>query len=454
MTEEEAKKFQAILKEQERQRAEKANGEHSKDWSSQPENNWNDWKSTSDGSTSDGWNKNQGWKDWEDKQSARQDWDQKDESKDSRWGSNGASASSNSWNGRSSTWDGNSWNSQAGADSQSEPQGTPIKVDVGRSQSWSAGQNDEHWQQEDWDYGKNRRSKENSKENWTPEEWDAWKDKKRQKYGDDWEDRRKHKREEKKERKERKGPPCPDRLHGNNWEAPSEEVGLVLVKDMAPMFNWQYPFYDDSRRSYAGHLRNPWTPQRCNQFFEIIKEGTEWLQPTTDRGIMPRKTAWMVKQGCSCSYRYGPFEVPAAEYKPWMVNLLGEVMPFCGIDNPDDWPDSCNMNLYEDGGSAVGWHSDDEMLFQGKFRDILIISLSFGVTRKFELRYNWPEAGEDVVKCVRLASGDLMTMEGMTQKHMQHRVPKEDNIQGPRINLTWRWVLKHSPRCPAGRYRR
>mmetsp|Transcript_128089 Transcript_128089/g.255766 ORF Transcript_128089/g.255766 Transcript_128089/m.255766 type:complete len:239 (-) Transcript_128089:8-724(-) len=44
-------------------------------------------------------------------------------------------------------------------------------------------------------------------------------------------------------------------------------------------------------------------------------------------------------------------------------------------------------------------------------------------------------------------------MEGMVQKHFMHRVPREENIEGPRINLTWRWILKHRPRCPIGRVR-
>lgn len=101
----------------------------------------------------------------------------------------------------------------------------------------------------------------------------------------------------------------------------------------------------------------------------------------------------------------------------------------------------------------MGWHSDDEKLFQGKFQDILIVSLSLGVARKFELRVNWPENGERTVRNIRLGAGDLMTMEGMTQKHYMHRVPKEDNIQGPRINLTWRWIVRHTAKCPASRAR-
>ena len=59
-------------------------------------------------------------------------------------------------------------------------------------------------------------------------------------------------------------------------------------------------------------------------------------------------------------------------------------MPYCGMPKEEDWfrsqlplqvfsvasadegisscprPDSCNVNLYEDGSNSVGWHSDDE----------------------------------------------------------------------------------------------
>eukprot|EP00930_Biecheleria_cincta_P054347 TRINITY_DN4038_c0_g1_i1.p1 TRINITY_DN4038_c0_g1~~TRINITY_DN4038_c0_g1_i1.p1 ORF type:complete len:1041 (-),score=191.24 TRINITY_DN4038_c0_g1_i1:453-3575(-) len=298
---------------------------------------------------------------------------------------------------------------------------------------------------------------------WPQEEWDDWNAQKR--WGRDWneegqysaskDEKDKKEKKDKKERKERKRniPDMPEKLNDGRWEERRADVGLSLVKDLASMYCWTYPFYDDSRRSFAGYLRNPWTPQQCDKYFEIIRSGTEWLQPSNDKGVMPRKTAWLVNHGCECIYKYGPFEVPAKDFPPWMLSLMSDVMPYCGLTDRKDWPNSCNMNLYEDGGSAVGWHSDDEMLFQGKYMDICIISLSFGVTRTFELRYNWPEEGEKEMHSFKLGSGDLMTMEGMTQKHMQHRVPRDENIDGPRINLTWRWVVKHTPRCPAGRCR-
>lgn len=157
--------------------------------------------------------------------------------------------------------------------------------------------------------------------------------------------------------------------------------------------------------------------------------------------------------GCSCKYRYGRIEVEPQIFPAWMMQLMAVLMPMCGIADQKDWPNSANLNLYEDGGMSVGWHSDDESLFQGKFNDIRIISFSLGVTRKFELRLNWPEQGERAVKNVMLGDGDLCTMEGMFQKHFQHRVPKEGHVEGRRINLTWRWVMKHTPRCPAARMR-
>lgn len=245
----------------------------------------------------------------------------------------------------------------------------------------------------------------------------------------------------------------PDRYSEEAWEAPKSKVGLQLVKDRARTEKWEYPLMDESRRSFVGVLRCPFSQSERQAFFEWARDGTSWLQPDS-RGIpMPRKTAWMVSSSCSCQYRYGGVEVPAVEFPPWMLRLMALVMPYCGFTKRAEWPDSCNLNLYEDGGMSVGWHSDDERLFQGTVQDICIVSLSLGMERKFELRANWPATGEVSFHNLVLGDGDICTMEGMLQKHYQHRVPKEERIDRPRINLTWRWVVKHNPRCSADRQR-
>jgi len=247
--------------------------------------------------------------------------------------------------------------------------------------------------------------------------------------------------------------PPPEKF-GATWEEPREDIGFQLIGEMAPPdVAWEYPLVDESRRSFCGYLPGMLSEEQCADFFDRIHDGTDWYQPEGKNGPMPRKTVWLVSKPCHCKYKYGSFEVEPQVFPPWMVELMSTVMPLCGFKKRSQWPNSCNVNLYEDGGMSVGWHSDDEALFQGKFRDVQILSLSFGQLRKFELRLNHPERGEKKETCLMLGNGDLATMEGMTQKHMQHRVPREDQSMGPRINLTWRWVVKHNPRCPAGRLR-
>merc|ERR1711957_298819 len=109
-------------------------------------------------------------------------------------------------------------------------------------------------------------------------------------------------------------------------------------------------------------------------------------------------------------------------------------------------------NLYDCGGSSVAGHADDEALFNGKFQDIRIVSLSLGARRTFELRAN-VQNNSGASERMSLGDGDICTMEGLAQKHYQHRVPPEGAVEGARINLTWRWIVRHSPQCPAGRMR-
>eukprot|EP00811_Abedinium_folium_P000426 NODE_10390_length_1355_cov_10.056189.p2 GENE.NODE_10390_length_1355_cov_10.056189~~NODE_10390_length_1355_cov_10.056189.p2 ORF type:complete len:210 (-),score=37.53 NODE_10390_length_1355_cov_10.056189:193-822(-) len=145
---------------------------------------------------------------------------------------------------------------------------------------------------------------------------------------------------------------------------------------------------------------------------------------------------------CTCEYGYGGFRFAPSLLAPWLVEITQSVCRACGLK---ELPNACNANLYMDGTQAVGWHADDEALFDALNRDVLIISLSLGVSRHFELR-----AKDDptLLTELLLENGDLCMMEGLVQKHYCHRVMPEPHITGPRINLTWRWIVKHWPTCP------
>lgn len=99
---------------------------------------------------------------------------------------------------------------------------------------------------------------------------------------------------------------------------------------------------------------------------------------------------------------------------------------------------ACLLNLYHHGGEGMGWHSDDEASL---VPDATIASVSFGASRRFDLRHRHDPSPK---VSVLLESGSLLLMAGPTQRHWQHSLPKALRIKEPRINLTFR-TMKTNP---------
>ncbi|QJE98426.1 alpha-ketoglutarate-dependent dioxygenase AlkB family protein [Luteolibacter luteus] len=92
---------------------------------------------------------------------------------------------------------------------------------------------------------------------------------------------------------------------------------------------------------------------------------------------------------------------------------------------------SCLLNLYQNGGEGMGWHSDDE---KDLVLDACIASMSLGAERRFDFRHK--ETKETV--SILLEHGSLLAMKGETQRYWQHRLPPAKKIAEARINLTFR----------------
>ena len=167
-------------------------------------------------------------------------------------------------------------------------------------------------------------------------------------------------------------------------EEPRTMTKLKLVSECSPLEDrWKYPIQDERRRSFAGYLQKAVPESMASKLQASALEG-EWLQPEGRWGPIPRKTTWRVRQPCQCKYGYGGALIKPVPFAPWVEEALKLCMLLCGLDDPNDWPDSCYLNLYEGGGQAVGWHADDEHFFQGETQDCRIISLSLGFARRFE----------------------------------------------------------------------
>lgn len=91
------------------------------------------------------------------------------------------------------------------------------------------------------------------------------------------------------------------------------------------------------------------------------------------------------------------------------------------------------LNYYRDGQDTMGWHADDESVLG---EQPVIASLSIGAARDIHFK---PKNGGELIK-LSLPSGSLLIMEGKTQAHWLHHIPKRARCKVPRINLTFRMI--------------
>ncbi|CAJ1945981.1 unnamed protein product [Cylindrotheca closterium] len=199
-----------------------------------------------------------------------------------------------------------------------------------------------------------------------------------------------------------------------------------------------------------------------------------WTGASYKGEVLLRKTSWCVfDEACKCVYGYSDTWQPIAQ-SARMKKVIAEITEAIncvilgnvnGGHTTSPAFDCCNLNYYPRGG-GVGFHADDEFLFDGLRRPVRIVSLSLtsppsdkGSARKFQVRRKREDEdgntaqkkhNHDVIE-VMLKHGDLMTMEGYFQKHYLHSVWPGDSkeymdhphTQGERINLTWRTIVQH-----------
>jgi alkylated DNA repair dioxygenase AlkB len=91
------------------------------------------------------------------------------------------------------------------------------------------------------------------------------------------------------------------------------------------------------------------------------------------------------------------------------------------------------LNYYRDGNDSMGWHRDNERELGP---EPIIASVSFGATRKFQLRTHKDKSG---LASVDLTHGSLLLMRGACQQVWEHSLPKTRHSEG-RINLTFRVI--------------
>ena len=144
----------------------------------------------------------------------------------------------------------------------------------------------------------------------------------------------------------------------------------------------------------------------------------------------PRLTAWHGDPGSV--YAYSGIELHPAPWTPMLLDIKTRIEAAAGSAF-----NSVLINYYRDNRDSIGFHSDNEPELGER---PVIGSLSLGEERTFILKHKRSKAVEQVR--VRLASGSLLLMTGDTQRYWRHGILKESRPCGPRVNLTFRTIVR------------
>ena len=174
---------------------------------------------------------------------------------------------------------------------------------------------------------------------------------------------------------------------------------------------------------------NFFSSQEADEAFSRLLSTTPWEEQTLTmfgrQVLEPRLSVW-VSDGISYTYSRTTRH-PA----PW-TPILRDIRQKCESETSTQF-NGVLANYYRNGRDHMGWHADDEPI---NGPEPIIASLSFGASRRFDLRHN--ETKETV--SVELHHGSLLLMSGKCQHRWKHRIAKTAKVSEARINLTFRCV--------------
>ena len=188
----------------------------------------------------------------------------------------------------------------------------------------------------------------------------------------------------------------------------------------------------------AVQLASRWLPvPEADALFEALRVDVPWTRHRLrlfGREVeAPRLSCWIGDPGAM--YRYSGARFTPEPWPAVLVPVRDALSEAAGVRF-----NSVLANLYRDGRDAMGWHSDDERELGP---EPVIASLSLGATRRFVLKACAPDADGRVARHVlALPHGSVLVMRGDTQTRFRHALPRTARPVGPRINLTFRKILR------------
>ena len=173
------------------------------------------------------------------------------------------------------------------------------------------------------------------------------------------------------------------------------------------------------------------TSKQSQDFLRILTDEIPWKH---DEVVLfgkviqtRRKVAWFAND--AKPYTYSGRTKIGLVWTPTLLSIKNAIE-----EKANTSFNGCLMNYYHDGNDGASWHADDE---KSILPNSCIASISLGTARKFEFKHK--QTLEKV--SLELAPGSLLLMQGTTQSHWIHQLPKSKKIKEPRLNLTFRQMI-------------
>jgi len=174
------------------------------------------------------------------------------------------------------------------------------------------------------------------------------------------------------------------------------------------------------------------SPAEADQALGALRDELAWEQREIvlfgRRILQPRLIAWAGELG----YRYSGQTLEPRAFTPAAQRLLARVRAQTGV-----LFNHVLVNRYRSGEDSMGLHADDEPELGP---DPVVAIVSLGTARRLVIK---PRRKADRARHdLELGHGALVVMGGTCQRHYVHGVPRQAGIQGERISLTFRRLLR------------
>lgn len=176
-----------------------------------------------------------------------------------------------------------------------------------------------------------------------------------------------------------------------------------------------------------------WIPRgEAEELLSTLRDEIDWEQREIvlfgRRILQPRLIAW----AGDLPYRYSGQTLEPRAFTPALALVLHRVR-----DRVDVPFNHVLANRYRSGDDSMGLHADDEPELGP---EPVVAIVSFGVARRLVVKPRRKSLGTSCA--FSLGRGSLLVMGGTCQRHYVHGVPRQPHVDGERISLTFRHVLR------------